>query len=161
MRLLLLISITLFSLTAQAQAPKLHIQKVDEIGPYRLGSDYSVVKDLPGFKYDSGRSNPGKGIRAGKIIDKNVYDQPTIQRLIFHRDKLVRVSIIIGNPDFTEEQAKNLVAKEWGDPGPKQKIGNDLLYKWKGSIGMIVILAADGGRQMISLIDNDNSHFVE
>jgi len=131
------------------------------IGPYHLGSSYTELKDLPGFKYDSGRSKPEKGINVGKIIDKNVYDRATIQRLTFHKNKLVRISIIIGDDKFTEEQAKDLVAKQWGDPGAKQKAGDYLMYTWTGSIGTILILPADGGRQMIALSDNDKAHYVE
>jgi hypothetical protein len=74
------------------------------------------MKELPGFKYDTGRSKPDKGINVGKIIDKNIYDQATIQRLTFHKNKLIRISIIIGDPAFTEEQTKALVVKQWGIP---------------------------------------------
>ncbi len=161
MRLLLLISFALLSISTSAQISNAPAKMVNIIGPYKLGSLFTELKDLPGFKYDTGRSNPGKGIQVGKIIDKNVYDQPTIQRLTFHKNKLVRISIIIGDVQFTEEQTKALVAKQWGDPGAKQLIGDNLIYLWTGSIGTLMILPADGGRQMVSLSDNDKSHFVE
>ena len=148
-------------LPASAQPSKASAGKVDMLGPYKLGSSFTELKDLPGFKYDSGRSDPEKGIKAGKIIDKNVYGQATIQRLIFHKNKLVRVSIIIGDQNFTEEQAKALVVKQWGDPGGKQKSGDNMIYMWTGSTGTIMILSADGGRQMITLSDNDKTHYVE
>jgi len=146
---------------ATAKASKASAGKVNILGPYTLGASYTELRDLPGFKYDSGRSKPEKGIYVGKIIDRNVYDQATIQRLTFHRGKLVRVSIIIGATDVTEEQAKALVAKQWGDPGEKKMSGSSMIYSWTGSIGTIMILPADGGRQMISLADNDMSHYVE
>ncbi len=161
MRFILLISFALFSLSVTAQSSKTSVNKVNLLGPYKLGSSYNEMKDLPGFKVDSSRSKPEKGIRAGKIIDKNVFDQATIQRLIFHKDKLVRISIIMGDPAFTEEQAKDLVVRQWGDPGQKQIVGNNALYIWTGSVGTLMILTADGGRQMISLADNDKSHYVE
>lgn len=157
--LVIVLFIGIFSATAQT--PKATAGKVNAIGPYKLGSDFTELKDLPGFIYDSSRSKPEKGIKAGKIIDKNVYEQATIQRLIFHKNKLVRVSIIIGDPAYTEEQTKALVAKQWGDPGGKQKAGNTMTYIWTGSTGTIMILSADGGRQMITLTDNDKTHYVE
>lgn len=146
----------IFSASAQTAT-----NEVNAIGPYELGSSYMELKDLPGYTYDSVRSKPAIGIKAGKIIDRNVYDQATIQRLIFHKNRLVRVSIIIGNPNFTEEQTKALVAKQWGDPGAKQNSGDGKTYVWKGSTGTIKILPADGGRQMITLTDNDKNHYVE
>jgi hypothetical protein len=36
-----------------------------------------------------------------------------------------------------------------------------MMYVWTGSAGTIMILTADGGRQMITMTDNDKSHFVE
>ena len=161
MRLLLFISFVLFSLSTAAQTSKTSAGMVNMLGPYELGSSYMELKDFPGFKYDTGRSKPEKEIKVGKIIAKNVYDQVTIQRLTFHRNKLVRVSIIIGDPAFTEEQTKTLVVKQWGDPGAKQKVSDNMTYVWTGSIGTIMILSADGGRQMITLADNDRSHYVE
>lgn len=161
MRLLLLISFALLSFSAPAQTSATLAGKVNLIGPYELGANYNELKDLPGFKFDTGRSKPDMGIKVGKIIDKNVFDQVTIQRLTFHRNKLVRVSIIIGDPSFTEEQAKDIVMKQWGNPGPKQKVGNSSMYVWTGALGTILILPADGGRQMITLADNDKSHYVD
>ncbi|MCD6012456.1 MAG: hypothetical protein K0Q79_2318 [Flavipsychrobacter sp.] len=157
--LVILLFVGIFSATAQTSGAS--AGKVNTIGPYQLGSDFTELKDLPGFKYDSGRSKPGIGVKVGKIIDKNVYDQPTIQRLTFHKNKLVRISVIIGDPAFTEEQTKALVAKQWGDPGKKQVYGGNMLYVWAGTTGTIMILPADGGRQMITLTDNDKSHYVE
>lgn len=148
-------------LSATAQVSKTSAGKVDKIGPYTLGSSFTEIKDLPGFIYDSGRSKPEKGIQSGKIIDKNVYGQATIQRFTFHKNKLVRVSIIMGDPEFTEEQAKARVVEQWGDPGGKQAVGSDMIYVWAGSTGTVMILRADGGRQMITLADNDKSHYVE
>ena len=146
---------------ATAQTSRASAGVVNTVGPYELGSSYMELKDLPGFKYDEGRSKPDIGIKVGKIIDKNVYEQATIQRLTFHKNKLVRVSIIIGDENFTEEQTKTLVAKQWGDPGGKQKSGDMMMYMWTGSTGTIMILPADGGRQMITLTDNDKTHYVE
>jgi len=145
-----------FSASAQTEN-----KEVNAIGPYELGSSYMELKDLPGYTYDSLRSKPAIGIKAGKIIDRNVFDQATLQRLIFHKNRLVRVSIIIGSPSVTEEQTKALVAKQWGDPGAKQSSADGNIYIWKGSTGTIKILPADGGRQMITLTDNDKSHYVE
>ena len=161
MRLFLLIAFALLSLSTTAQTSKASAGMVNMIGPYELGSSFMELKDLPGFKYDTVRSKPEIGIKVGKIIDKNVYDQATIQRLTFHKNKLVRISIIIGDPKFTEEQTKTLVVKQWGDPGEKQKSGDNMTYIWTGSIGTIMILSADGGRQMITLSDNDKTHYVE
>ncbi len=161
MRLLLFISFALISLTTSAQPSKVSFGKVNKLGAYELGASFNDLKVLPGFKYDTGRSKPEKGINVGKIIDKNVFEQATIQRLTFHKNKLVRISIIMGDPKYTEEQTKALVAKQYGDPGGKQMFGDNLMYMWPGSIGTIMILTADGGRQMVTLTDNDNSHFVE
>ncbi len=150
--------ISIFSITTQAKTSG---GKVNALGPYTLGATYTELKELPGFVFDSSRSKPDKGIIVGKIIDKNVFNQATIQRLTFHRGKLVRVSIIIGATDFTEEQAKALVVKQWGDPGNKKMSGDSMIYVWEGSIGTILLLTADGGRQMISLADIDMTHYVE
>ncbi len=161
MRFLIYISFVLLSLSTAAQTSTPNAREVNMLGPYKLGSSFNEIKDLPGFKYDSSRSKPEKGIQAGKIIDVKVYDQATIQRLIFHKNKLVRVSIIIGSTEFTEEQTKALVVKQWGDPGEKQKVGSSMIYLWAGSTGTIMLLPADGGRQMITLTDNDKTHFAE
>jgi hypothetical protein len=125
-------------------------QKVDSFGPYRLGMEYKELQTLKGFVDDASRSEPAKGIKAAKIIDL-LFDQPTIQRFFFQDDKLFRVSIIFGEVEFGEEQAKSLVSKQWGDPGPKQKVGDDSIYLWHGRVGMIMILPAQGGRQMVTL----------
>jgi hypothetical protein len=151
MRFFLYISFVLFAFSTEAQPSKSTNRQVNMVGPYKLGSSFDELKDLPGFKYDSSRSKPEKGIHAGKIIDVKVYDQATIQRLIFHKNKLVRVSIIIGSTEFTEEQTKALVAKQWGDPGEKQKFGGTMMYLWAGSTGTI----------MLTLTDNDKTHFAE
>lgn len=161
MRYLLYISFLILTFSTEAQTSNGTKGQVNMVGPYKLGTSFDELKDRTGFKYDSSRSKPEKRILAGKIIDVKVFEQATIQRLIFHNNKLVRVSIIIGNQEFTEDQTKALVAEQWGDPGEKQKFGGVTTYIWTGTSGTIMLLPADGGRQMITLTDNDKTHYVE
>lgn len=126
---------------------------VDKLGPYTLGTTYNALKELTGFRDDPGRSKPEEDVRAAKVIGKNLFNTPTIQRFTFKHDRLIRVSIIFHPPaEWPEERVKRMVAEQWGEPGPKQKLGDSSqpIYFWKGSIGWLVILPADGGRWMAS-----------
>ncbi len=129
------------------------------LGPYALGTPYESLKSLAGFKLDDKRTEPDKGIVAAKIIDRRVLSTPTIQRLIFKNGKLMRISIIFGQAaEWTEPRVKAwLVEQGWGDPGVKEKFSDGTeSYAWhfKNALGMI--LPADGGRTMASIMTNDD-----
>src|SRR6476620_11473921 len=129
-------------------------RKVNHIGPYTLGTPFTELQNLPGFEYDTVRSKPAMGVRVGRVIDKNVFNMLTVQRLTCHKGKLVRISIIIADPEFTEEQAKALVADQWGAPVLSDSGFGKPTLTWKGSAGTIYLLPADGNRKMITLTDN-------
>ncbi len=143
------IVLSLFTIQGFAQT-----YKQNELGPYKLGMSFKEVQKLEGFAIDTGRSDAAKGIVAGKIISK-LFDQVTIQRFFFYKDKLYRATVIFGDPNYTEEQVKQLVAKQWGDPGPKQLIGSSNCYAWEKNKSIVMILPADGGRHMVSMASSE------
>lgn len=155
--LMMLLSVCAYSQQkggAEARTDTAALPKVDKLGPYHIGDTYyDDLKNLAGFTDDPTRSYPEKDIKAAKIIARNLWNTPTLQRFTFSHNKLVRVSIIFHPPsEWTEERVKRVVAEQWGDPGPKQKQGDDTVYLWQGAVGFIVILPADGGRWMASLV---------
>lgn len=151
MRILFVFALAFLSVSGMAQNNE--ALKVDMIGPYALGSMLADLQKLPDFQQDSLRSRPEEGIIVGKIIAKNVFGKMTIQRLHFHNNRLVKVNIIFADPKVSEEEAKALVVNQWGEPGEKIKVSDNMRYVWKGTLGMIMISDADGGRQMITLLD--------
>jgi len=124
---------------------------LEQLGPYRIGADYDSLKGLPGFEVDEKRTDAKNDVQAARIIDKRILEVATIQRLIFKQRRLYRISIIFGSTEITEEMVKGWAARQWGDPGPKRKIGEDDRYLWQapGRVGML--MPADGGRAMVSL----------
>src|SRR5207302_10813892 len=128
------------------------------LGPYKLGTPYDEMKSLAGFKLDEKRTDPKQDIVAGKIIDKRILGIPTIQRLIFKHGKLYRISIIFGppQPEWTEERVKGwLIQQGWPDPGAKAKLKDGENYVWEFRANIAMILPADGGRWMASIMVND------
>jgi hypothetical protein len=125
---------------------------LDSIGPYRLGSSYDDLKKRPGYTEDPERTKPAEGIVAGKIIDKEIAGTPTVQRLIFKNGKLIRVSIIFFPPEkWNEEAVKAWCAAQWGDPGPREQVGDTALYVWDSPGTAAMIMSADKGMYMVSL----------
>ena len=129
---------------------------VDTLGPYRLGTPYEELKSLAGFKLDEKRTKPTEDLVAGKIIDRRILEIPTIQRLIFKHGKLYRISVIFGPTEWTEERVKTWVMGQgWGDPGPKAVVKDGANYVWEFQKNIAMILPADGGRWMASIMVND------
>src|SRR3989442_12489507 len=77
----------------RAQAGKLD-RVVEQIGPYKLGTSYEVMKNLAGFSLDKDRSHPEQGIVTAKIIDKRIPNTRTIQRFTFRQGQLILASSI-------------------------------------------------------------------
>ncbi len=149
--LALVVATVLAALPYRAQAIKLD-KVVEQIGPYKLGTSYEVMKNLAGFTLDKGRTHPEQGIVAAKIIDKRIANTRTIQRFTFRQGQLARVSIIFHPPQqWTEEAVRGWLLSQWGNPGPKEKVGDQLIYVWKMRTTYAVILPADGGRWMASI----------
>lgn len=124
---------------------------VAQLGPYKLGTTYNDLKGLAGFVDDPTRTNPAEDIKAAKIIARNLFNTPTIQRFFFRHDRLIRISIIFHPPEeWPEERVKRLVAEQWGQPDGRESFGGHMFYQWKGSTGRIVILPSVGGRWMAS-----------
>lgn len=122
---------------------------VDQLGPYRLGMTYNDLKGLTGFVEDPTRSRPAEDIKSAKIIARNLFNTPTIQRFTFRHDRLIRISIIFHPPDeWTEERVKRAVAEQWGQPDGRESSKGQMVYQWTGSTGRILIVPADGGRWM-------------
>jgi len=142
--------LTLFVSSAVAKKVDVDLQQIDR---YQLGTAYDEMKNLPGFKLDEKRSDPSQGLVSAKIIDKGVANTPTVQRFMFKNGKLIRISIIFHPPEtWTEEAVKRWLTKQWGDPGEKEKIDNEMHYLWRAPKSLGMILPADGGRSMASLM---------
>ena len=135
---------------AAAQAPA-QAKPVDRIGSYQLGDSIDKFKVIQGFEDDPGRDDAAAGVKAGKILGP--FDgHPAIQRLYFKAGKLLRVSIIFGEPSFDEAKVKELIAAQWGDPGPRfaMKDGSKV-FVWTGTKGIAMVVPADRGLWMASL----------
>ncbi len=152
---MLALGVLLAAVPYRAQAGKLD-SVVEQIGPYKLGTSYEAMKNLAGFTLDKGRTDPERGIVSAKIIDKRIANTSTIQRFTFRQGRLMRVSIIFHPPQrWTEEAVKGWLLSQWGDPGPKEKVKDELLYIWKMKTTLGMVLPADGGRWMASITVND------
>jgi hypothetical protein len=124
---------------------------VDGLGPYRLGATYDSLKSLKGFEDDPSRDDSAQSLKAARVIGP-FGGQVALQRLFFKGGKLVRLSIIFGDPAFGEEKVKDLIANEWGDPGAKQPLGGgQSAYVWIGTRGTAMVVPADGGRWLAGL----------
>jgi len=124
---------------------------IDRLGPYKLGMSLADAKKLPEFTIDEKRSEPDKGIIAGRIIGK-LFDKVTVQRSFFNQNGLFRATIIFGDSKVTEDDVKAIVAAEWGDPGPKVEVGDTKNYIWKGTNAcFILIVTGDEGRVLVSI----------
>lgn len=124
---------------------------VDRLGSHRLGDAYEKFKAVEGFEDDPSRDDAAAGLKAARIIGP-FSGQMTIQRLYFKSGKLARFSIIFGDPAFNEPKVKDLVAAEWGDPGPRMRMADGTSrYVWTGTRGVAMVLPADGGRWMASV----------
>src|SRR5688572_23365592 len=118
---------------------------VDRLGPYAFGADYSLLKYLEAFENDPSRDEPEKGIKAARVAAP-FQGRPAIQRLFFKAGKLVRLTVIFGDPAFGEQKVKDLIAKEWGDPGPKMDLGGgNSAYVWIGARGIAMIVPIQDG----------------
>jgi hypothetical protein len=130
---------------------------LQQLGPYHLGASYDSLKTLSGFKLDETRTNPAENIVAAKIIDKSVANTMTIQRFTFKNGRLIRISIIFHPPDtWTEDAVKAWLVPQWGDPGVKELCDSKdspRCYAWRAPKSLGVILPADGGRHMASLME--------
>ena len=81
---------------AQTQA----VRAVDGIAGYLIMTTrYSDLSGLTGFRDDPDRSYPEREVKSAKIIDKRLWNTPTIQRFAFYKDQLVRVSILFHSPE--------------------------------------------------------------
>jgi hypothetical protein len=144
--------LTFLLVSSSVQAKKIDTN-LQHIGQYVLGTEYDAMKGLAGFKLDEKRSEPDKGIVSAKIIDRSVSNTPTIQRFTFKNGILIRVSIIFHPPQtWTEEAVKNWLVRQWGDPGEKELADGEQHYLWRAPKSLGVILPADGGRWMASLM---------
>jgi len=149
------LGVLLAAVPYRAQAGKLD-RVVEQIGPYKLGTSYEVMKNQAGFSLDKDRSHPEQGIVTAKIIDKRIANTRTIQRFTFRQGQLMRVSIIFHPPQqWTEEAVKGWLLSQWGDPGPKEKFEEELRYIWKMKTTLGVVRPADGGRWMASITLNN------
>jgi hypothetical protein len=118
---------------------------VDRLGPYAFGADYGILKNIEKFEDDPSRDEPDKGIKAARVAAPFL-GQPAIQRLFFKGGKLASVTVIFGNPAFGEQKVKDVIAKEWGDPGPKMPMGGgNSAYVWIGTRGIVMIVPVSGG----------------
>ena len=149
------LGVLLAAVPYRAQAGKLD-RVVEQIGPYKLGTSYEVMKNLAGFSLDKDRSHPEQGIVTAKIIDKRIANTRTIQRFAFRQGQLMRVSIIFHPPQqWTEEAVKGWLLSQWGDPAPKEKFEDELRYIWKMKTTLGVVRPAGGGRWIASITLNN------
>ena len=152
-----LIAIVLAVLASPAVSADMKQTVMEKLGPYKLGTSYEEMKDLSGFKLDEKRSEPEKNLVSAKIIDKRILDTPTIQRFTFKTGRLIRVSIIFHPPErYPEEAVKQWLIAQWGDPGDREKIDNELHYVWHFQHSLGVILPSDGNRWMVSLMESQD-----
>ena len=64
----------------------------------------------------------------------------------------MRFSIIFGEPAFDEAKVKELLAAQWGDPGPRTAMADaQKFYVWTGTRGIAMLLPVDRGLWMVSV----------